>query len=117
MTIEEMLTNLSLMSANESILAKDLVDIEGINQSDKKFIPLTEITRFIVDMRHIAREDEERAKSEEKFKTPIQKFLFIEDGSVEVAELEEKLSYSNPEIKVVVYRQGCNQPRLIDNKE
>lgn len=117
MTIEEILTNLSLMSANESILAKDLVNIEGINQSNEKFISLAEITRFIQDMRHIEEQDKERKIREEKFKTPVQKFLFIEDGSVDVDELIDKLYYSNPEIKVVIYRQGCNPPKLIDNKE
>ncbi len=117
MTIEEMLTNLSLMSANTSILANDLVNIEGINQSNNKFIPLAEITRFIQEMRHISRVDEERAKTEEKFKTPVQKFLFIEDGTIDINELKEKLYYSNPEIKIVVYRQGANPPRLVDNKE
>ena len=112
-----MLTNLSLMSANESILAKDLVNIDGLDKSNEKFIPLAEITRFIRDMRHIAEQDKEKRMSEEKLLTPIQKFLFIEDSSVDIDELKDKLYYSNPEIKVVVYRQGCNPPKLIDNKE
>lgn len=48
---------------------------------------------------------------------PYEKFLFIEDGSVDVLDLVEELSKTNPEIKVIVYRQGSIQPRLIEIKE
>ena len=46
--------------------------------------------------------------------TPVQKFLFVEDGSVDTDELEEILSTKNPEIKLVVYRQGASKPELVD---
>ena len=45
---------------------------------------------------------------------PIKKFLFVEDGSVDIDELEESLEQTNPEIKVVVYRQGGTRPQLVD---
>lgn len=45
----------------------------------------------------------------------IKKFLFIEDGSVDLDELRERLE-SNPEIAVVVYRQGSVPPQLVENK-
>ena len=45
---------------------------------------------------------------------PIKKFLFIEDGSVDVDELGERLMDTNPEILIVVYRQGSASPELVD---
>lgn len=47
---------------------------------------------------------------------PVEKFIFVEDGSVDADELEESLSTSNPEIKVVIYRQGSQRPELIEVK-
>ena len=51
----------------------------------------------------------------EAFNKRIEKFLFVEDGTVDVDELTETLSKKNPEIYVVVYRQGGRQPELINN--
>ena len=45
----------------------------------------------------------------------IKKFLFIEDGSVDIDDLGERLA-GNPEIAVVVYRQGSLPPQLVDIK-
>lgn len=45
---------------------------------------------------------------------PIKRFLFVEDGSVDTDELEEILSNKNPEIQLVIYRQGGGCPRLED---
>lgn len=45
----------------------------------------------------------------------VKKFLFVEDGSVDLDELRERLE-SNPEIAVVVYRQGSMPPQLVKNK-
>ena len=56
-------------------------------------------------------------ETNEKNHAPIQKFLFVEDGSVDSDELEEILSEKNPEIKVVVYRQGASKPQLVDVTE
>ena len=42
------------------------------------------------------------------------KFLFVEDGSVDVAELENIV---DEDIKIVVYRKGGNMPRLMDTKD
>lgn len=50
-------------------------------------------------------------------KKPYTKFLFVEDGSVDTDALEKDLRKHNPEIKVVVYRQGANVPLLVDIKE
>jgi len=48
---------------------------------------------------------------------PYEKFLLIEDGSVDLDDLKEELEKTNPEIKVVVYRQGAVRPLLVDIKE
>lgn len=45
----------------------------------------------------------------------IKKFLFIEDGSVDTDDLGERLA-SNPEIAIVIYRQGSLPPQLVDIK-
>lgn len=52
-----------------------------------------------------------------KLKQPYTKFLFCEDGSVDTGSLEKDLRKHNPEIKVVVYRQGASVPLLVDIKE
>lgn len=44
----------------------------------------------------------------------IGKILFVEDGSVDIDALKERLSVSNPEILVVVYRQGGRMPQLTE---
>lgn len=49
-----------------------------------------------------------------KPKQPYTKFLFVEDGSVDTDSLEKDLIKRNPEIKVVVYRQGATMPQLVD---
>lgn len=52
-----------------------------------------------------------------KPKQPYTKFLFVEEGSVDTDSLEKDLRKHNPEIKVVVYRQGAVMPQLVDIKE
>ena len=44
---------------------------------------------------------------------PVEQFLFIEDGSIDLKELKD-LKRRNPEIKIVVYRQGSATPILKD---
>ena len=43
----------------------------------------------------------------------IKKFLFIEDGSV-LSETFEEVERRNPEIKVIIYRQGAAVPSLVE---
>lgn len=52
-----------------------------------------------------------------KQKQPYTKFLFVEDGSVDTDSLEKDLKKHNPEIKIVVYRQGAVMPTLVEIKE
>lgn len=52
---------------------------------------------------------------EEAFKnTPIKKFIFVEDGTVDTDELEEELRLRSPETKLVVYRQGGRPPECVE---
>ena len=52
-----------------------------------------------------------------KFKwKPYKKFLFIEDGSIDSDSLELELVNTNPEIKIIFYRQGSRPPELINIK-
>ena len=44
----------------------------------------------------------------------IKKFLFVEDGSVNYDELVERIAETNPEIYVILYRQGSVPPQLIE---
>ena len=43
----------------------------------------------------------------------VEQFLFIEDGSVDLKKLKD-LKRRNPEIKIVVYKQGSVPPILKD---
>lgn len=54
-----------------------------------------------------------KEKTCNEFPPKIKKFLFIEDGSVDTDELGERLA-SNPEIAIVIYRQGSQPPQLVD---
>lgn len=59
--------------------------------------------------------DNEHPEQEIRRIPKIKKFLFIEDGSVDIDELREKLN-NNPESAVVVCRQGSVPPELVENK-
>ena len=114
MSTEQVLTELMRMSSITNRSIDEIVkDKENGVPLDFKFIPLAELTRFIDDIR--AREQFE--KGEEKMKAPVKKFLFVEDGSVDCDTLTKDLSIKNPEIKVVVYRQGAREPKLKDITE
>ena len=43
----------------------------------------------------------------------IEQFLFVEDGSIKEKDIKE-INRRNPEIKVIVYRQGSPTPVLQD---
>ena len=44
---------------------------------------------------------------------PYKKLLYIEDGSVDPVYIDG-LQYANPELFVIVYRQGSIPPTLVD---
>lgn len=45
------------------------------------------------------------------------KILLVEDGSVNVDELEQFIFENDLKIKIVVYRQGSIPPRFLDQQE
>lgn len=115
MTTEQILTDLmSISSQTAKSVAEIVIDNQnGDAPTDFKFVPLVALTDLINDVR--AREQEE--KDREQYTKPVKKFLFVEDGSVDCDKLTEDLSIKNPEIKVVVYRQGAREPQLKDISE
>lgn len=60
---------------------------------------------------------EENVQTEAKELTPKTKFLYVEDGSVDLDALEDELFITNPEIKVIAYRQGSQPPILIKKED
>ena len=71
------------------------------------------------DVDHIAEEvaDTLIKNNYRKIDDSYKKFLFIEDGSVDVESLAEELAEKNPMIKIVVYRQGSQTPELKDMEQ
>lgn len=47
----------------------------------------------------------------------ITKLLIVEDGSVDLDELNKSIKENQLGIKVIVYRQGSSPPRLVDIKK
>lgn len=70
----------------------------------------------VVDLRGCINSAMCELETNEKASIPVRKFIFVEDGSVDSDELIETLAESNPEIKVVVYRQGAATPELVEVK-
>jgi hypothetical protein len=106
-TVEKCLSELALRSAE---VAENKDGLQNF-PAEEKFVPLGFITGFIRDS--LARV--EQAKIIEQERRPIEKFLFVEDGTVDTDELIGTLSIKNPEIHVVVYRQGGRPPEIIHN--
>lgn len=77
-----------------------------------------EIIQDICNGLHITLSDEEIDKARDILIHDLQdkcieQFLFIEDGSVKKKDIKE-IQRRNPEIKVVVYRQGAPIPIVKD---
>ena len=95
---------------------------ENISEMRKsKWIPVEFIECVISELQMAEFKEEckiaeEKRKQEERdaLKKPYKKFLFIEDGSVDIDELELRLADSNPEIKIVVFRNGAMMPQLVE---
>ena len=68
------------------------------------------------DVDHIAEEVAEAVCCQGLAVEKVERFLFVEDGSVDTDELSRQLE-KNPKIAIVVYRQGSMPPQLVDVKE
>ena len=51
-------------------------------------------------------------KMNKRNKTEKWKYWLIEDGSVDVDELQQFIDENNLKIKIIVYRQGATKPEL-----
>lgn len=92
--------------------------IEDIKQDEnEKYISVSDFYSYINEVKDCIVQLQKAEEQEQILRTPIKKFLFIEDGSVDIGELQERMENSNPEIKIVIYRQGSNIPMLIDNNK
>lgn len=78
---------------------------DGCMPEEERVIPINVVVDMIVDIDH-------KLQEENKYLTPKTKFLCVEDGSVDVDDLSAELFDSNPEIKIIVYRQGSCPPIL-----
>jgi hypothetical protein len=106
-TVEKCLSDLALGSAEVAEHKDGFPNLPA----EEKFVPLGFITQFV--QKTMLRIEQEKAIEESK--RPIEKLLFVEDGTVDTDELIETLSIKNPEIHVVVYRQGGRPPELMQN--
>lgn len=91
---------------NRIELTADIVkqDLDkGILQGSERLITINSVLEIVNEISF-------RIADEKKYLTPKTKFLYVEDGSVDVDELSKELFMTNPEIKVIVYRQGSQPP-------
>lgn len=51
-------------------------------------------------------------KMNKKIKTQKWKYWLIEDGSVDIEDLQEFIIENNLKIKIIIYRQGSIKPEL-----
>lgn len=108
---DEILAWLSEQCAN-TVMTADCISEKASQSMPNKlqFVPYEVIQNFIEVVRETERyEEEKRIES-----VPIKQFLYVEDGSVDTDNLITELKMKNPEIKVIVYRQGSERPQLTD---
>ena len=112
MKTEEILAILTEKCADTVLPADKLA--ECINNGDffehERFVPYSAIQAAM----NFIRQKEQDEECMRVANLPIKQFLFVEDGTVDVDNLEEDLGTKNPEIKLVVYRQGAKTPKLVD---
>ena len=76
-------------------IVKDILDSVNYNASEQEISKARNV--LMEDVRDIS----------------VEQFLFIEDGSIDLKKLKD-LKIRNPEIKIVVYKQGSVPPILKD---
>ena len=114
--IDKFLSKLYEIISYQELTAKDIKFLIEEDDLDKqtRYVPLD----VVVETINIIKEDikrQQRAEEERKiWHKPYKKFLIIEDGSVDLDNLEEDFEAKHPEIKIIVYRQGANKPEFLD---
>ncbi len=99
--VKILLGELNRIELTAGIVKQDLD--EKYFSSSTRLIPIDKVLEMVADISC-------KLDSEKQYLTPKTKFLYVEDGSVDVDELSEELFVTNPEIKVIVYRQGSHPP-------
>lgn len=108
--IRELLERL-MQGATVTLTKKEITALKKIND-DQRFIGVQSLISLIRDIEGNIAYENNLADLHKKRITPKTKFLYVEDGSVDLEELEDKLFNTNPEIQIVTYRQGSNPPVL-----
>lgn len=106
--------DLSFYSGKSTLMPKD--EFRVLTPEEVKAKGLDEKINFVPQEPNDGVKTVSQNKNREP-KQPYTKFLFVEDGSVDTDSLEKDLRKHNPEIKIVVYRQGASVPLLVDIKE
>lgn len=102
------------LANNFCVITKSKIkEIEEIS-NETRFIAIGDLITLIKDIKSTLKEEAELDDFKKKQLTPKTKFLYVEDGSVDLEELENQLFVTNPEIKIITYRQGSNPPILLN---
>ena len=114
--LDRFLKNLYMRISAECIPAKDIDFLIREDDFDKDLnvIPVQWLETHIDLINQQLAEEQRQKEIKERNEMPIKKFMYIEDGSVDTDTLIAELEITNPEIRVIVYRQGSQPPKLFD---
>lgn len=114
--IDKFLSELYQVISHNELPAKDIKFLMEEDDLDKetRYVPLSVITDAIQIIKLNIEKAKVAEQQKEEWHRPYKKFMFVEDGSVDIEQLEEEMEAKHPEIKVVVYRQGANKPEFLD---
>ena len=114
--IDKFLNKLYEVIGLENLTAEEiryLLEEDEISK-DLKYISLGAIFETIKVIKEEIKREQFAEQQKEDWHRPYKKFMFVEDGSVDIEQLEEEMEAKHPEIKVIVYRQGANKPEFLD---
>lgn len=117
--IDKFLSKLYEAIGLEALTAEEIRYLLEEDDLDKRFryVPLGAIFDMINTIKKDVKREKLAEQQREEWHRPYKKFMFVEDGSVDIEQLEEEMEAKHPEIKVVVYRQGAKRPELIEVAE
>lgn len=114
--IDKFLNKLYEVIGLENLTAEEiryLLEEDEISK-DLKYISLGAIFDIIKVIKEDIKKEQFAEQEKENWHRPYKKFMFVEDGSVDIDNLIEEMEVKHPEIKVIVYRQGANKPEFLD---
>lgn len=114
--IDKILSRLYERIGLESLTAEEIRYLLEEDEVSKnfKYVPLGIIFDTINFLKEEIKREQFAEQDKENWHRPYKKFMFVEDGSVDIDNLIEEMEVKHPEIKVVVYRQGSNKPEFLD---